>query len=131
MNSARRLLAAAWDRTFARYVVVGVANTAFAYAVYAGALFAGASYPLASLISLALGILVSFKTQGTIVFQNASNSLFGRYVLGWLLAYLVNIGIITLFVRLGQDAFIAGALALPFNVALGFVLQRYFVFVKK
>lgn len=57
--------------------------------------------------------------------------MFGCFVLAWLLTYALNIGVITVFVRQGQDGFTAGALALPFNALLGFVLQRYFVFVKK
>lgn len=130
MNSTRKWITAAWDMAFARYLVVGVANTAFAYGVYAAALYLGASYPVASLISLIAGILLSFRTQGKFVFRNENSRLFGRFVLSWVFAYLVNIGLIAGFLRLGFDAFTAGALALPFNVVLGFLLQRFLVFGK-
>lgn len=130
MNDTRKWLTAAWDMAFARYLVVGVANTAFAYSVYAVALGFGASYPVASLISLIAGIMLSFKTQGKFVFRNTNQRLFGRFVLSWIFAYLINIGLIGLFVRFGMNAFIGGALALPFNVVVGFLLQRYLVFGK-
>lgn len=130
MNDTRKWLTATWDMAFARYLVVGVANTAFAYSVYAVALGLGASYPVASLISLVAGIMLSFKTQGKFVFRNSNQRLFGRFVLSWIFAYLINIGLISLFVRFGMNAFIGGALALPFNVVVGFLLQRYLVFGK-
>jgi putative flippase GtrA len=130
MNCWTKGFAAMWSVAIARYLVVGVANTAFSYSIYAGALLGGASYPLASLISLAAGILLSFKTQGTLVFKNPRNRLFGRFALAWTFAYGVNTSLIGLFVHLGLNALMAGALALPFNVVVGFVLQRYFVFGK-
>jgi len=117
-----------WRHALARYLVVGVANTGFSYGVYALALALGCSYPVASLISLIAGICLSFKTQGRFVFRNAQNSLFGRFVASWVLVYLFNVGVIWVFVRLGFEPFTAGALALPFNVAAGFLLQRFFVF---
>ena len=120
----------AWKRTFARYLLVGVLNTAFAYGVYAAALLAGASVLIASLIAFVAGLVFGFKSQGRLVFQDTRNSLFVRYVLVWLLLYSCNLGAISLFMALGQNAFVAGALALPFNVVLGYVLQRYVVFIK-
>lgn len=128
MTATRKWISAAWDLPFARYLVVGMANTAFAYSVYALSLILGANYPVASLISLVAGILLSFKTQGKFVFRNSNQRLFGRFVVSWIFAYLLNVGLIGLFVRLGCDAFVAGALALPFNVVVGFLLQRFFVF---
>ncbi|SFB74389.1 GtrA family protein [Massilia yuzhufengensis] len=130
MNSTRKWIHAAWDVAFARYLIVGVANTAFAYAVYAAALYLGASYPVASMISLVAGIILSFKTQGKFVFRNNDKGLFGRFVFSWIIAYLINIGLIGLFLEIGVDEFVGGALALPFNVATGYIFQRYFVFGK-
>lgn len=121
-------LRSAWRHALVRYVVVGALNTGFAYAVYAAALGAGCSYPVASLIALVIGTCVSFRTQGRLVFRNVRKSLFGRFVGSLVLVYLSNIGVIALFVRLKFDPFTAGAAALPFNIAIGFALQRSFVF---
>lgn len=123
-----RWLRLAWRHSLVRYVLVGVANTGFAYAVYAAALGVGCRYPVASLIALITGTCVSFKTQGRLVFRNARNALFGRFVASLALVYLSNVGIIALFVRIGFGAFAAGAAALPFNITIGYALQRFFVF---
>jgi putative flippase GtrA len=127
-STRRGWIATAWRWRFGRYVAVGVLNTAFAYAVYAGALLAGAGVALASFVSFVTGLGFGFKTQGHLVFRNRKNSLFIRYVLVWLLIYAFNLGLITLFMHLGQNAFVAGALAVPFTTVLGYVLQRTFVF---
>lgn len=122
------LLRSAWRHVLVRYVVVGVANTGFSYSVYALALALGCSYPIASLIALIAGICLSFKTQGRFVFRNMRNSLFGRFLVSWVLIYLSHIGIVALCLHLGFNAFIGGALAMPSNVVAGFLLQRFFVF---
>ena len=122
------LLKSAWGHVLVRYVVVGAANTAFSYSVYALILALGFRYPVASLITLVVGICMTFKTQGRFVFRNMRRSLFGRFVLSWVLLYLCHVGVVALCLRFGLDPFIGGAIAMPSNVAAGFLLQRYFVF---
>ena len=121
-------LRSAWRHVLVRYVVVGVANTCFSYSIYALALALGCSYPIASLITLTAGICLSFKTQGRFVFRDMRHSLFGRFVVSWVLIYLSHVGVVALCLHLGLNAFIGGALAMPSNVVAGFLLQRYFVF---
>ena len=121
-------LQSAWRHVLVRYVVVGLANTGFSYAVYALTLGLGCSYPIASLITLIAGICLSFKTQGRFVFRNMRNSLFGRFFVSWVLIYLGHVGVVALCLHLGFNAFIGGAVAMPSNVVAGFLLQRYFVF---
>ena len=111
-----------------RFVAVGMLNTAFSYAIYAGFLFVGLSFQLANLIALVIGILFSFKTQGYLVFKNSDNRLFGRFILSWVLIYLGTIALIGRIIAFGFDAYSAGALALPFSVTLSYLIQRYFVF---
>lgn len=115
-------------RQLARFVVVGSVNTLFSYLVYSLFLFLGLPYQLANFLSLVVGILFSFKTQGRFVFGNRSNRLFGRFVASWLLVYVGSISLIGVMVRHGIDAYLAGFLALPFTTALSFVVQKYVVF---
>ena len=128
MSKFRSAVAKAKSIHLIRFVVVGVLNTSFSYMIYSIFVFSGLGYQLANLLSLLVGILFSFKTQGRFVFNNRSNGLFGRFVLSWIFIYLCSIGIIGLIMRFGFDAYAAGALALPFNVGLSFVAQKYFVF---
>lgn len=111
-----------------RFVVVGIGNTAFSYAIYAAFLFLGFGYATANLMALLLSIIVSFKTQGRFVFNNTDNRRFGRFVLTWAAIYLATITLISQFMALGLNAYVAGALALPFSTLLSYLSQRYFVF---
>ena len=111
-----------------RFILVGVLNTTFSYLIYAVLLFVGLGYQLANFITLVVGILFSFKTQGHLVFNNPDNRLLGRFVLSWVLIYVCVIILIGRIIAMGFDAYSAGALALPFSVTLSYVAQRYFVF---
>lgn len=112
----------------ARFVLVGVLNTAFSYGVYAAMLWLGLSYWAASLISMLMGVVFSFRTQGQLVFGNSSWRLFGRFVLVWLFILAFNLSLIGGLIRLGMDAYGAGAVALIPVVGLSFLAQRFIVF---
>lgn len=122
------LIARVANRRVVRFLVVGVVNTAFSYAVYAAMLFVGMSYAYANLIALIAGIVFSFRTQGTFVFDNRDWRLFGRFVVFWALIYLANILFIKLIIELGFDAYVAGAMALPLIAVLSYIVQKIFVF---
>lgn len=113
-----------------RFVLVGVLNTAFSYSIYAALLFVGLGYQSANFLALVVGILFSFKTQGHFVFFNPDNRRLGRFVLSWAVIYLCTIAVIGQIIGLGFDPYSAGALSLPFSVALSYLLQKYFVFRK-
>ena len=116
------------QRPFVRFVLVGCLNTGFAYAVYAALLWAGLPYVWANLGSLILGIVFSFATQGRLVFGNRDNRLLPRFALCWVILYFINIGLIALLIRLGMNAYTAGALALVPMAISSFFVQRYVVF---
>jgi len=111
-----------------RFILVGALNTTFSYLIYAGLLFTGCNYKVANLLTLTLGVLFSFKTQGHLVFKNPDNRLLGRFVLSWALIYLCVTAVIGKIIDFGFDAYWAGAMALPFSVVLSYLMQRYFVF---
>jgi putative flippase GtrA len=103
-------------------------NTLFSYGVYAAFVYVGLNYAVANFISLIAGILFSFRTQGALVFQNRDKRLFGRFVVCWGLIYAANILFIKMMMGLGFDAYVAGAMALPFIVVLSYMVQKLYVF---
>lgn len=113
-----------------RYLVVGTFNTGVGYAIYALFLYMGLDFKLANFLALIIGIVFSFKTQGHLVFNNTNNRLFGRFVVSWGVIYLFSIAVIGYIIHLGFNAYWAGALALPFNVGLSYLAQKYFVFYR-
>jgi putative flippase GtrA len=115
-------------RRLVRFLLVGGINTAFSYTVYATFLLFGLGYALANLLALIASILFSFKTQGTLVFNNTAHRLIFRFSICWLFIYLCNIAFIREMLTLGLDAYTAGALAIPPVIVLSYLLQKYFVF---
>lgn len=113
---------------FIRFILVGIVNTAFSYSIYAFFLYLGFNYAIANLLSLLLGILFSFKTQSRFVFGNSDNRLLGRFFFGWAVIYLATITLIGQLIDRGLDAYVSGALAIPFSTAMSYLTQKYFVF---
>jgi putative flippase GtrA len=111
-----------------RFLVVGGVSTAFSYGVYAFLLFLGLNYAIANFAALIAGILFSFKTQGTLVFDNTDNRLIWRFVICWLLIYGANVIFLGKMIALGVDRYAAGALAIPAIATLSYLVQRFFVF---
>lgn len=112
----------------ARFVLVGTVNTCFSYGMYAALIFLGLHYAAANLLTLITSILLSFKTQGNIVFRHSDCRLLGRFVLSWIFIYLGISTLIGQIVATGIDAYRAGILALPFSTVLSYLTQKYFVF---
>jgi putative flippase GtrA len=88
----------------------------------------GLNFAISNLCSLVLGILFSFRTQAAFVFNSSGRGLFWRYVAVWTVLYFSNILMIAGLIRLGANAYIAGAIAIVPTAVLSFFLQKYLVF---
>jgi putative flippase GtrA len=113
---------------FARFLLVGGANTVISYSVYVLFLFIGLSYAYASFLSLVIGVLSGFRMQSTLVFKNSDSHLFLRFATCWGGIYIVNITFIHEFLRWGWDPYTAGALALPLIAMISYFVQKNLVF---
>lgn len=113
---------------FVRYIFVGGLNTAFSYSVYAALLYAGFTFVLANFVALVLGILFSFRTQGSFVFGNHNGKLIYRFIGCWCVLWLLNILIIYLLVRAGLNSYWAGMVAMVPVTAISYFALKIFVF---
>lgn len=115
----------------ARYVIVGIINTAFSYGAYSLFIYLGLSYPVASFLALICGILWSFVTMGRLVFAVQLKGRFAKFILTWLALYLLNIALITIFKIYGFNDYTAGLIALPPVTLMAYIIQKKFVFSDK
>lgn len=114
-----------------RFVLLGAANTAFAFGVYAGSLAIGLTYQLASLVALFVGILTGFVLQGKVAFQTQLRGRFIPFVGLWTLLYLANIVLIGAFALFGFNYYWAGLVAaVPLNI-LSFLALRNLIFAEE
>lgn len=113
---------------FVRFGVSGVINTGVSYVTYVLLLQVGLNFAIANLISLVVGMAVSFYNQGRFVFGNGSINRLPRFVLLWSVLYPINILLISVFMNMGFGAAVAGAIALVPMTLLSFFGQRNLVF---
>ena len=128
MAGMKPVLSSLFQAQTIRFLVVGFFNTAISYGVYAGCLAVGFPFPAASAIAMCLGLIVSFVTQGRLVFGTRGISDFPRFVGAWLIIYLVSVAVIWSIMQTGLSAYVAGLLAFPVTVSLSFLVQKFFVF---
>lgn len=114
---------------FIRYVFVGVLNTIFGYSIYCIMVFIGFSYVSATLISQILGILFNFISTGNLVFENSDNHLIFKFILAYVITYIINIGTNKLIqIWLDCSQYLSGLGGILISALCSFFILNYFVF---
>jgi len=116
---------------FVRFLFVGGMNTIFGYSVFAFFIWIGLHYTLATLLSTVLGVLFNYKSYGILVFRNRSNRLLWRYILVYVMLYILNNLWIHVFTLVKITPYISGLLWVLPNAAISFFLIKIIVFTKK
>lgn len=115
-----------------RFGVIGCLNTAFAYTVFASFIFIGLHYTLATLLSTIIGTFFSFKTFGTLVFDNPDNRLVFKFIVLYGFCYFLSITIQYLLVQyVCSNKYINGFISMLLVAAVSFCLNKWLVFRKK
>ena len=114
-----------------RFLIAGLANTAFAFAIYAVGIKFGISYHLASFAALIAGIGSGFVIQGKVAFRSQLGGRFLPFVALWVLLYLANIAVISALTFFGMNLYIAGLIAAaPVNAA-SYLALRTVIFTQQ
>lgn len=113
-----------------KFIYIGLLNTGFYYLLYSTFLFIGFDYRLAVLCATIIGVLFSFKTFGTFVFNQSGKKYILRFVMVYLLLYLLNILLITFFEMFLTNYYISGFFATIICAFFSFLFNKYFVFTK-
>lgn len=117
-----------FDSTFFRYILIGLLNTGFGYAVFVLLIYLGSHYIFATLTSTTVGICFNYLTYGALVF----NQLHLRHIPGFLATYAVVYFAFTILVTLisflGFNYYVSGGLATPPTALLSYYLNRFFVY---
>jgi putative flippase GtrA len=111
--------------TFMRFLLAGAVNTLFGFVVYSLTIVAGAAVWLALLAGILAGVAFNFVTTGGYVFRDLSPRRFPRFLLAYLLIYLVNLGLITLLSPWISNVILAQAIVtLPMALSSYLLLAR-------
>ena len=116
------------NRKFILFLFVGGINTLFGYSIFAIFLWLGVHYSVAALLSTIAGILFNFTTFGRLVFDNKSYSNLPKFILIYVLNYLLGVGLLFLSNRFGYNLYFVQAVLILPTALLRFILMKYFVY---
>lgn len=122
------LRARLWRVRLARFLVVGVFNTAFGYGVFYALLVVGLAPTPALALATVIGVVFNFVTTGRVVFANADATRLWRFASVYGVVFIVNAALLEAAMALGVGPALAQALLLVPCVALSYILNRTLVF---
>jgi putative flippase GtrA len=118
-------------RHAAKYGIVGVANVAIDFLLYALLVSGGVWYVAAKALSLIVATANGYTWNRVWTFRAGRHrtTMLSKYVTVQIGCYVVNIAVLTLLVEVvGMGAISAQAVALPFIAGLSFLAQRIWTF---
>ena len=111
-----------------RFIAIGIVNTIFGYAVFAGFYQASGSHRLSIIGATIVGVSFNFFTTGRIVFGSSNNRLILRFFAGYAISLGANLVLLEILVRLGVNALVAQLISLPPVVVLTYFVNARLVF---
>lgn len=113
--------------SFVNFVLIGVGNTAFGYALFAPFYLLLGSHQLAITLATVCGAVFNFHSTGRLVFRSRSRSALLPYVAGCAAVWLLNI-LLEGLTALAISPLAGQTLALPLLVLPSYAINRYLVF---
>ncbi len=119
------------ENRFLRFLIVGCINTLFGYGLFSCLLFIGLHYSIASALGTIGGVLFNYQTTRRLVFSSKQKNKLTHFSLVYLLLYTINVASLAVFDYFTVNLYLAGALLILPMAALGFMLNRLWVFTDK
>ena len=116
---------------FVKFLVVGAVNTVFGYGVFAGLVLAGAPAMPALIATYIMGVFFNFMTTRRFVFERAVGSALLRFVVAYVVIYILNLVLYRLLATAGANPLESQALCLPVVAVFSFFLFKLHVFKDK
>ena len=116
------------DYLFVKFILVGILNTLFGYAIFAVLLFAGLHYSLAVVLATIAGVLFNFKTTGVLVFKNHNNLLIFKFVAMYAFTSAISIGLLRIAEMYKLNLYFAGLVTTGMMAVVSFFISKYRVF---
>ena len=115
-----------------RFVVVGLVNTAVGLIIIYGCkYFLDMNNVLANVLGYAVGLVVSFALNAswTFGYQGPMLSAAGRFLVAFLISYLVNLATVMALIHLaGVNSYLAQAAGMPVYTVCFYLLSRTYAF---
>ena len=112
---------------FIKYILVGILNTVFGYAVFALLLYTGLHYALVCILSTIIGVLFNYKTYGKLVFNSKKNVLI-KFVLTYVITTSLSILGLKIANSYNINLYFAGFILTCLMAIISFILLKNYVF---
>lgn len=122
------MLKKAQSHQFSRFLLVGVVNTFFGYAIFVLLLYIGLHYSVAAFISVAIGAIFNFQTTGHFVFGTRNRIFLLKFMMVYLVIYITKVLGLFMLLKVGINSYVGGALLILPLAALSFVLNKNWAF---
>jgi len=113
-----------------KYLFIGGVNTVFGYGVYWGLLQLDIHFAIAAFVSTVLGTIFNFFTIGRLVFKSKNNRIFYKFVFVYAFLYFISTGGIAFIHNFDISYEIAGLIIIIPRAAIGYLLNKNWVFEK-
>jgi len=110
------------------FILVGILNTIVGYVLYALFIYLGLEYILSVLFATILGVMFNYKTIGKFVFNSKNKYSAIKFILVYVIVFIVNISVIKIFKIYGFNDYLAGFFAIIPASIVSFVLNKFYVF---
>jgi len=112
-----------------RYYGVGIVNTVFGYALFAGLVAAHLEMFLAQILAHCGGALFNFTLFKRLVFRGTAPSL-ARYIAAYALNYLISAASLAVFYTFTRSPYVSGLLAIAGASSVNYLVLRSLVFLR-
>ena len=106
---------------FVKFLIVGLVNTVFGYAVYAALLWSGLHPQTALALAFAIGVAWNFLTHARIVFRTDGLTRLPVYLVVYGTVYLINRWLLAAALGAGFDPYVAQGVLTLFMAVLTFL----------
>lgn len=113
---------------FVRFLLVGVLNTIFGYAIYLVGILLGASPRVALAVATIIGAVFNYFSTGSIVFANSGARKMPLFLAAYLVIYLGNLTALQALIAAGLSAGLAQGLLLPLVAISSFIMFKFIIF---
>lgn len=120
------------DSKFLKFILVGVLNTIFGYAVYAVLLFIDLRYSVALLIATVVGVVFNYFSFGRFAFNGyGGRKIFLKFIIAYAIIYSINVSLLKLLIDyLKANNYLAQLICIPVGVLLSWILTSHWVYKK-
>lgn len=117
-------------KLIARFIGVGLLNTAVGYALYGLLILLTVPYLAALLIATIMGMIFNYFSIGRMVFRTEGGRLvFAKFIAAYSVVYGINATALDILIKHFQfNLYIGQALCIPLSVLISWLLMNYWVY---